>query len=194
MNAKDKALAESILRHLCIGRRICGVTFYAIPMLTLDTDDQHSGERSATLTVEGEWAVLNGIPGTLPPMYWPEGEDKQLERERMSELVTAAGRLGWSPIVDAKLYENAPHLLLTFGNGQTLYINGHHERYESWTIAAGSLPADSGFRVVAGPEDELAIWCPENFPRPEGTGDAARPSGVIISRKDGKVRRSRSVD
>ncbi len=166
MEPQDKTLGEAILRHLCIGRRICGVTFYAMPMLTLDTDDEHSGERNAVLTIEGEWTLLNEIPGVLPLIQWPDRDDQQVERERMSQLVAAAGRLGWYPIVDARLSDHVPHLLLTFSNGQTLYINGHHERYESWNIAAGHVTAGSGFLVVAGPEDGLTIWGPDEFSAP----------------------------
>lgn len=163
MESKDKALAEAIVRHLCVGRRICGVTFYAIPMLTIDSVDQHSGELHSSVEIDDGWRVLDDVPSDLPAIEYEDDSDDAVRQKRISELVAAVGYLGWHEIVDARIGDEAPHLLMTFRNGQTLYINGHDDRYESWNIAAGSVAAGNHFLVVAGPEDELAIWCPEGF-------------------------------
>src|SRR5688500_3192297 len=60
MKQEDKTLAESILKHLCIGRRICGVNFYALPILLIDTTEGNTSTPEATLTIENGWSILNG--------------------------------------------------------------------------------------------------------------------------------------
>ncbi len=167
MNQKEKALAEAILRHLCIGRRICGLTFYAIPMLTFDTDDQHSGERAAILTIEGPWALLDEIPADLTTIQWQDLDGSHDWRGRASAVAAAAVSLAWYRVVDARLADEVPHLLITFSNGQALCVHGHRDHYESWNIVSGRQSAGNWFLVVAGPQDDLTIWTPDGF-RPGG--------------------------
>ncbi len=192
MNPEDKPLAEAILRHLCIGRRICGVLIYATPTLTIDTDDEDSMERPASLRISAVSRVLEEIPPNLPELDFQEarGEDW---RQPVSELLAAVAYLGWHKITAVRIGDNVPHLLLTFSNGQTLYINGH-DRYECWEISDGSTVAEREFWVVGGAGDVLQIWCPEEFWRPYRTREASMPSGLIIYKHDGKVLRRRSVN
>jgi hypothetical protein len=154
INAKDKALADAILKHLCPGRRICGVTFYAIPNLVIDFDDKPQHSHETHLSIEGDWMLFDDEIPSLPPTQIPNyGTHKQ----RISELICRLGYLGWHTIVGAELGTDSPYLLLKFANGQTLFINGRHELYESWHITSGE------FMVVAMPGDNLAIWCPNDF-------------------------------
>lgn len=140
------------------------MTFYAVPMLAIDTDDEHMGEWKVNVEVGGAWKLLDQIPGNLPTLEDEDGQDETTRRQRISELIATVGALCWHPIVDARLGDEVPHLLLTFSNGQTLYINGHNDRYESWNISAGQVVAGKGFLVVAGPQHGLAIWKPDSFP------------------------------
>lgn len=107
-----------------------------------------------SLSVESEWRVYDEVPAELPIIQFP---DDIVDQQRTSELICTIGKLGWYPIVDIKLGDNIPHLLITFENGQTLFINGHHSQYESWDFYA------EDFHVVATPEDGLAIWHPHGF-------------------------------
>ncbi len=162
-NSRDRAVAEAVVRHLCIGRRICAVTFYLTPGLTIDLADEHFGEHPAYLNVEGEWTVLDEIPDILPAIESEELYDQDAAQARASELVAVVGRLGWSEIVDARLGEDAPHLLLSFSTGKTLYISGYDRYYDSWTISAGNIAKCQGFQVVAEPDGGLAVWHPKGF-------------------------------
>ncbi len=120
-----------------------------------------SGELQASVEIDDGWRVLDEVPSDLQAIEYEHDSDDAVWQKRITELVAAVGYLGWHEIVDVRIGEEAPHLLLTFSNGQTLYINGHDDRYESWNIAAGSVAVGNHFLVVAGPADELAIWCPE---------------------------------
>ena len=62
-------------------------------------------------------------------------------------------------IVDAQLGVESPHLILTFDDGRILFINGHHDQYESWQLYAGQ----GKLLIVAVPGDELAMWLPEDY-------------------------------
>ncbi len=156
MQKEDKDIAESILRHLCIGRRICGINFYTVPVLLIDAIDGPSFEATIQLTIEAEWRVFDELPLQLPIVDSP---GHIVDKRRTSELICAIGKLGWYTIIGVQLGENSPHLVLKFENGQFLYINGHHDQYESWNILAGE------YQVVATPGDGIAIWHPEGFRR-----------------------------
>ncbi|MGD6778551.1 hypothetical protein ACQCT3_02180 [Sutcliffiella horikoshii] len=57
------------------------------------------------------------------------------------------------------LGKKAPHLLIHFEDGKTLYVNGHHNQYECWQ--AGDDDGD-GWLMVAMPGDDIAYWEPED--------------------------------
>jgi hypothetical protein len=154
MKPDDKKLAESILRYLCVGRRVCGVNFYNVPILVIDTTEIRGSEFDTYLTIECEWRVFEEVPAELPIILFP---GDIVNRQRTAELICAIGKLGWNSIVDVQLGDPVPHLLIKFENGQTLFLNGHHDKYESWNLSAGE------FLVVATPGDEIAIWHPQDF-------------------------------
>ena len=136
MKPRDKALAESILRYLCIGRRICGINFYAVPILVIDTVEAARSKVDAYLTVEGEWNILQEVPSDFQTIHFSHDITDQ---KRTSELICAIGKLGWYSIIDIQLGDSVPHLLIKFENGQTLFLNGHHDQYESWNMSAGEF-------------------------------------------------------
>jgi hypothetical protein len=154
MTQDDKVLAEAILEHLCVGRRICGAYFYAVPILVIDVADYVGPEEEAKLTIETEWKIVDKVPAELPVMQFT---GSVVPRQRTSELISEVGYLGWHRIVHVQLGDCIPHLLLTFENGRTLLINGHHDLYECWNISRAE------FLVVCTPGDGLAIWHPDGF-------------------------------
>jgi hypothetical protein len=65
-------------------------------------------------------------------------------------------------VVGIEVLEPFPHLVMTFGDGTVLYLNGHNICYEAWQ--AGLLySGDQTWLVVAGVEDQLAIFAPDVF-------------------------------
>ena len=155
--SERRAEVEAILQYLLARQRFCRVHFYGPPILYLwgpkpsDVGTWFNDE--ANIHVESRWQLFNTIPSTWPQL----GED--LPDQPMEELVSLACRLRNNEIVRVQLGEEAPHLIITFDNGQVLFVNGHHERYESWEVNAGQ----GQLQIVAVPGDGLAMWLPEDF-------------------------------
>lgn len=61
------------------------------------------------------------------------------------------------------LGETEPHLIISFESGRTFFLNGHHNKYESWELGVWFPEKDEDFLVVACPGDNLSIWAPDNF-------------------------------
>ena len=149
MDPADKARAEAVLRHVCLGRHVCGINFYATPVLVLDVR-QPPLRGEAYLTIESRWALVDAhAAGDIDQADVPE--------QPIEELARYACLLREFPITGARLGETAPHLVLTFENGQALFVNGHHDRYESWNLYADD------YMVIAVPGDGVAYLAPDGF-------------------------------
>ncbi len=152
MNREEKQLAEAILRYICVGHRISGINFIATPYLIIY--ESRLPKEEVSISVESEWRIYDEVPASLPVIQFP---NDIVDETRTSELIRAISYLAWNKITEIRLGEEIPHLLITFDNGKTLYINGHNDRFESWDFYAGE------FQVVATPGDNVAILHPENF-------------------------------
>lgn len=62
-------------------------------------------------------------------------------------------------VTDIQLGKTTPHLIITFENGQIMFVNGFHDYYECWQ--AGVQFED--WLVVAAPGNEIATWTPDEF-------------------------------
>ena len=93
-------------------------------------------EEDIYLTIESEWRVFRWVTKILPIIQFPTSV---VEQKRTLDLICKMAYLGWNHIVDVRLGDIIPHLLLEFENGQTLYKNGHHDRFESWNISGGGF-------------------------------------------------------
>ncbi|CEG27206.1 hypothetical protein [Bacillus sp. B-jedd] len=108
------------------------------------------------LNVESRWCLYDQLPNEYPV------DDSDIEElERLQEL-EILNDLSYVEIVDVKLDNSFPHLILTFQNGKSLFIHGHDEQYESWQMGVSFQEGES-WLVVACPGDEIAIWHPEHF-------------------------------
>ena len=149
MIRQDKELAESILRDLCVGRGICGMNFYAVPVLVID--EVTPSKRESFVTVESDWIIYDGMAMALAAVQSPNGP---VDSARTSMLIREIADLAWQKIIGVKLGDEIPDLFIEFENGKVLKINGHHDKFESWNVSAGK------FLVVAVPGDDVAIWQP----------------------------------
>ncbi len=156
MKREEKALAERVLQHLFVGRRICGIHFHTGPILLVDKPSTAAEMRDCFLSIDSAWTLLEKLPASLPELV-VENYELGHARRRTSELIAAVGQVAWNTIMDVHLAETVPHLLVSFDNGKVLYINGHHDKFESWNVSAGD------FTVVATPGDGVAVWCPDQF-------------------------------
>lgn len=125
MDPQVRMQAEHILALLCVGRVVWGVKFVGEPVLILGipgrdvAEHPPKGPNEAFLHVEAGCAMEGG---------------PTLDVQDLAQVVVTLRDV---PVVSARLGERQPDLLLEFENGQVLRINGHGERYEPWSIAAG---------------------------------------------------------
>jgi len=129
--------ATAVLETILKGRSICGIHFYASPILLFD-DHERGHPHEAWLTIGSAWS-------NSAVEIW-DG-DHSLER-----LVAFAASCRHRRIRSIALGTAAPHLLLTFDNGSHLHVNGSHALYESWNLACGDIS------VVAIPGERIAVF------------------------------------
>lgn len=113
MKRKDKGKAEKILRHMCLGAQIDGVHFgmgFGILFHHFNNPALLSYE-SMYLTIETNFVVLPTAPLGLP----------HVAQLTLSERLSVLGSLQGQQIVDVRLGETSPHLLLTFNSGSTIF-------------------------------------------------------------------------
>ncbi|HEX9952222.1 MAG TPA: hypothetical protein VGB53_10665 [Rubricoccaceae bacterium] len=154
MTPEDRDATNVALRHTLVGRFLCGVHFYAgqeILLVDALDDEPKPVEREVFIHVGTRWQLFERLPDVLP------SSEEELEAHSLSELCSVAGDLQPHRIVDASLGIDAPHLLIRFDDGRTLFLNGHHERYEPWDVVTGD------FTIVCCPGDGVALWAPAEF-------------------------------
>jgi hypothetical protein len=155
VNPAEKSLAEAVLRRLCVGARIDGIRFGAIPQL-LVTD--HDGGQppmlgQVYLNLGSTWTVFP----ERPPSF-PVGEEALPDREE-GEALRELCELRGAVIRDVELQHDAPDLALTFDDGRVFFMNGRHDHYEPWELGVAFAPGER-FLVVACPGNGIAIWAP----------------------------------
>ena len=157
MKDDDKKLAEDVIKYLCLNGEINGVRFGPTLQILLWGHDE--GEKGISgqvyLNVESKWCIYDILPDEFPV-----SETDVEEMDRMKEL-EILNELSLIEIVDVKLGDHIPHLIITFQNGKSLFVYGHDEQYESWQL--GVAFQDDTWLVVSCPGDEIAVWYPNSF-------------------------------
>ena len=154
--------AEALLRRLCLGVEIIGVRWFAgnvtVILSRVAQESDPPADRIAfdelLLTVESRWCVFPSRPERLPD------SEEELPAPSLEERVAALACLTGQPIVDATLGAQCPHLVLTFASGSIFFLNGHHERYETWNLSTVGAPSGQDCLIVAVPGDEVAFTDP----------------------------------
>ncbi|MES5927269.1 hypothetical protein QCI77_14805 [Bacillus cereus group sp. MG9] len=157
MNKEDKLYAENVLKHLFIGAQVDGLQFGISPATikihftdfeaTVDYDGQ------LYVNIESKWCLFH-----TPPEKYPsnEGEFDDYTEEEEYKIIFEMRR---KKVTDIQLGKATPHLIITFKNGQIMFVNGFHDYYECWQ--AGVQFED--WLVVAAPGNEIATWTPDEF-------------------------------
>ena len=161
MDPADKALAEAVLRRLCVGAQIDGIRFGPILQLLI-TD--HTGTRlpvagQVYLNLGARWQIFAYRQPVLP-----RGEDALPEFDAAEELRLLC-ELRDAEVERVELATDAPDLVLTFTDGRVLFVNGRHDRYESWQLGVAFAGQDEPWLVVACPGGGVAVWAPSDFDR-----------------------------
>ena len=158
MDAKDKQLAEAVLRRLCENSQIGGIRFGPVLQILISHTNRKQDEPihgQVYLNLGSRWQVFDSRP-----LSFPSNEGELAEASPEQQIETLCG-LKERTIVKAELGEDEPHLVLTLNDGRVLFINGKHASYECWDI--GVAFAEEMWKVVACPGGDLAIWAPQTF-------------------------------
>ena len=159
MTPDDKALAEAVVRRLCVGAQIDGIRFGPVLQLLI------TGHASGKPPVPGQVYVNLGSTWQvfpLRPASFPEGEDA-LPDYVEDEALRILCELREAEIVSAALADDAPDLILTLSDGKVFFLNGRHEQYETWQLGVALGRPDETWLVVACPGNEVAVWAPDSF-------------------------------
>jgi len=155
MKKRDKNLAEEVLRFICVGAQIDGVRFgigFAVLFNHLNDPSPISYE-AIYLTIETNFVVLPTLPLSLP----------HFAQSTLNERLSALASLQGQRIVDVRLGETSPHLLITFDSGRILFVNGHQLEYECWQLGLTEAVNNEMWLIVAMGNDNIAIWAPDRF-------------------------------
>jgi hypothetical protein len=165
VTADDRTLAEAVIRRLCVGAQIDGVRFGPVPQLLVT--DHATGKPpihgQVYLNLASTWRIYPERPAAFP-----RGEDALPEYDEGHALQLLL-ELREAEIAGAELSADAPDLIFTFADGRVFFLNGRHERYETWQLGVAHARDDPPWLVVACPGDEVAVWAPPGF-------DAAAPA------------------
>jgi hypothetical protein len=156
MTAKDKQLAEAVLRRLCQASEVNGIRFGPVLQILLNHVNAEGEEPifgQVYLNLGSSWKVFDSRPESFP-----NGED-ELPQAPAEEQIRTICDLRERTIIKAELGEAEPHLILTLDDGRVVFVNGKHDEYECWDVGV----AFSGelLQVVACPGGGIAVWAPK---------------------------------
>jgi hypothetical protein len=161
LDSSERRLAERILKYLFIGSHLDGVKFGIGPGTILIRFMHYSNSNNQPddlwINIESKWNVF---PSEIKDYPNSEEEIEILTEEEGYNLVFKLRR---EKVVDIKLGETVPHLMVVFESGKTLFINGQHSMYECWQAGDGGGFTGEEWLVVAMPGDGIATLTPANF-------------------------------
>lgn len=159
MDAKDKQIAEAILKRLCEGAQISGIRFGPVLQI-LVSDSDYAGEPlrgQVYINLSSSWKVFE-----TRPVCFPNGEDELPEAsqdEQIQTIVSIRERV----ITKVELGETEPHLILTLDDERIVFVNGKHDQYECWNAGIAFSGTEESWLIVACPGGNVAIWAPKTF-------------------------------
>jgi len=144
MDKKTHKLGLRVLEEVLLHRAIIGMYFSGSNLWF--NEPGSPAVEDGYLRIENGWALLrSGKPRDYEP------SDVQTDYR---ELATVAARLADVRVQSIHLGTYHGHLWLTFESGDTLFVNGRDETYESWELSYGD------YMVVALAGGDLAVWLP----------------------------------
>lgn len=159
MELKQREFSEKALKHLFIGSQLDGVKFGpgsgSILIRFMQYTDKQPGD--LWVNIESKWTVF---PSEFKDNPHSEDEMEDLTEEDEYSLVFKLRR---EKVIDIKLGESVPHLIILFQSGLTMFINGHHDMYECWQAGDGAGYTGEEWLIVATPGNDIATWVPDDF-------------------------------
>lgn len=159
MELKQWEFSEKALKQLFIGSQLDGVKFGTGPGSTLIKFMHYTNKQPDELwvNIESKWTVF---PSAINDYPNSEEEMDDLTEEDEYSLVIKLRR---KKVIDIKLGETIPHLIIVFESGLTIFINGHHDMYECWQAGDGAGYTGEEWLVVAAAGDDITTWVPNDF-------------------------------
>lgn len=159
LKVEHREYAEKVLTHLFIGSQLDGVKFGLSPAALLIRFEHYEDNSpdQLWLNIESKWDLYPKHTNDFPDS---DGEMRELSEEDQYKMIFELRR---EKVTNIKLGKLVPHLYIKFESGQTLFVNGHHEKYECWQAGDGSEYSGNKWLVVATPGDGISTWAPESF-------------------------------
>ena len=159
MNYSDRRLAQAVIKRLCQGAQIDGIRFGPILqlLLTIPSSSKLAVKGQVYLNLASTWDIFD----RLPSMFLESETD--LPRIAVGQQIAAICSIREQVISEARLEDGVPHLILTLESGKVLFLNGHHEKYETWQLGVAFNDPAEPWMVVACPGDNIAVWASESF-------------------------------
>lgn len=159
MDVNRRTFAERALKHMFIGSQLDGVKF-GVGKESILIRFMHYTNREPDdlwLNIESRWTVF---PSEVKE--YPDSEDdiQELTEEEQYNLIFNMRR---DRVVDVKVGDTSPHLQILFKSGRTLFVNGHHDKYECWQGGDGAGYAGEEWLIVAVPGDRIVTQTPDDF-------------------------------
>ncbi|MGD6802690.1 hypothetical protein ACQCVK_16855 [Rossellomorea vietnamensis] len=158
MKKENRDMALKTLNYLCNGSQIEGVIFHGLRVLLSENENNwHRIDGQISINIESGIKVFQSMPETDP-------ESNEIRNLDWVESAKILCDLRLKKIVDVKLGQETPHLYLILQSGEVVFINGHHDKFESWQVEVQNNTLENEvFLVAACPGDDLAVWVPEDI-------------------------------
>lgn len=154
---------EKALKQLFIGSQLDGMKFGPGQGSMLIRFMHYTNKQPDVLLVnmESKWNVF---PSSflLYLMIYPNSED-EMEDLTEDDEYSLVFKLRREKVIDIKLGETVPHLIIVFQSGLTMFINGHHDMYACWQAGDGTGYTGEEWLIVATSGDDIAAWAPNDL-------------------------------
>lgn len=140
-------IARSTLTRLFVGATFTGVHF-GMPKLEFETAEV-PGEPYVQLF--SDWTVYPVRPETFPDSEVEDAQDDLLKSMALRHKV----------VESVEVLAPWPHLLLTFGDGSVLFVNGRQAGHEAWTAGLNCPSPAARVQVTASAGGALDFRFPD---------------------------------
>src|SRR5688572_24947690 len=145
----DTTLARNTLRRIFVGATVSGVHF-GVPQLEFETAEV-PGEPYVQLF--SDWTLHEARPDTFPD----DAPDGDVQDDLLKSVA-----LKHKVVEDVEVLAPWPHLLLTFGDGAVLCVNGKQREHEAWIAGLNAPSPATRVQVIAAPGGGLEFHFPED--------------------------------
>jgi len=158
MRSKDRLIAESVLKRLCLRAQIDGIRFGSILQMLITNQNPYEGIYGQVfLNLNTRWTVFDSYPSKLP-----NSEDELPEISQEDEI-QAICRIRERVITNIELMADYPHLVITLDDGKIIFVNGQNDPYEAWDLGVALSDRPGTWWVFALPGGAIEVWAPDDF-------------------------------